>query len=115
MLLFLSITMKKAILTQRFRQDVYSIVAEIPYGKVLTYGQIAWLTGKPNHARHVGNALRKYAEPTHLPCHRVVNSQGRTSPIYHLQRSLLEAENIPFKSNGCVDLKKCQWDYEKEI
>ena len=41
-----------------FRQDVYSIVAAIPRGKVMSYGQIAELIGRPQNARLVGNVLR---------------------------------------------------------
>ena len=44
--------------TSLFYQDVYSVVKEIPAGRVATYKQIAVLTGFPQHARLVGRALR---------------------------------------------------------
>lgn len=98
--------------TARFREDVYSIVAAIPYGKVLTYGQVARLAGYPNHSRLVGHLLCGGTSSAHLPCHRVVNAQGRLAPVWQEQRPLLEAEGVPFKPNGCVDLSLAQWDYQ---
>ena len=83
-----------------FLQDVYSVVAAIPTGCVVTYGQIAYLVGRP--------------QCLHLPCHRVVNSQGRLVPGWTEQRSLLENEGVRFRANGFVDMKKSQWEFMKE-
>lgn len=58
-----------------FRQEVYDIVAAIPPGCVLTYGQMAYLIGKPQYSRMVGHAMHNAPSELHLPCHRVVNSQ----------------------------------------
>jgi methylated-DNA-protein-cysteine methyltransferase-like protein len=44
------------------------------------------------------------------PCHRVVNHTGRTAPGFYDQRQRLEAEGVGFRTNGCVDLTKYQWD-----
>lgn len=97
-----------------FQQEVYSIVAAIPQGKVLTYGQIAYLVGKPQCSRMVGHAMHNVPAELHLPSHRVVNSQGRTAPFWEEQRPLLEAEGVMFRSNGCVDMKRFQWEFMKE-
>jgi len=97
-----------------FKKEVYSIVAAIPPGKVLTYGQIAYLIGKPQYGRMVGHVMHNVTSELHLPCHRVVNSQGRPAPFWAEQRGLLEAENVKFKNNGCVDMKQCLWDFMKE-
>ena len=56
-----------------FLQDVYSVVAAIPTGCVVTYGQIAYLVGRPQCSRMVGQAMHNVPEDLHLPCHRVVN------------------------------------------
>ena len=40
-----------------FLQDVYSVVAAIPAGRVVTYGQIAYLVGRPQCSRMVGQAM----------------------------------------------------------
>ncbi len=94
--------------SKEFARKVYEVVSQIPRGKVSTYGQIALLSGYPRNARHVGKAL-KFA-PEGLPCHRVVNAQGRTVPGWTRQRVLLEKEGVPFRENGRVDLKNCRWE-----
>ncbi len=88
---------------------VYEIVKQIPQGKVATYGQIASLLGKPRWARMVGQALHHAPYCAELPCHRVVNHQGRLAPHWTEQRDLLRSEHVIFKENGCVDLKLCLW------
>lgn len=95
---------------QQFYQDVYSVVKEIPEGKVLSYGGIARLIGWPNHSRMVGKAMSVIPKELRLPCHRVVNNAGRLVPHWPEQGGLLEAEGVVFKKNGCVDMKKCAWD-----
>ena len=94
---------------ENFYTEVYSIVSEIPHGKVITYGQIAVLTGWPRNSRMVGQAMSK--APAGLPCHRVVNGQGRLVPGWEEQRVLLEAEKVVFRKNGCVNLEKSGWRY----
>ena len=91
-----------------FYKRVGITVRTVPEGKVATYGQIALLCGKPKNARQVGYALNR-GLAGEVPAHRVVNSQGRTAPGWDEQRSLLEAEGVEFKSNGCVDMAKYQW------
>lgn len=56
---------------------IYSIVEEIPEGKVATYGQIARLAGIPKNSRLVGKALKYSKLYGDFPCHRVVNYNGR--------------------------------------
>lgn len=93
-----------------FFPEVYEIVRQIPEGKVMTYGRIARLLGRPQNSRLVGQALQNVPDNLCLPCHRVVNSQGRTAPGWEEQKSLLAAEGVGIKPNGCIDLKKYLWD-----
>lgn len=93
---------------ENFDAEVYAVVAEIPAGRVVSYKQIARLVGMPDHARRVGRALAE--APAGLPCHRVVNSAGRTVSGWTRQRELLEAEGVRFKANGCADLARCGWE-----
>lgn len=93
-----------------FYAEVYSIVKEIPEGHVVTYGQLAKLAQRPQCSRMVGQAMFNAPEELNLPCHRVVNSQGRLAPNWAEQRELLEKEGITFKKNGCVDLRKHIWE-----
>ena len=57
-----------------FFQQVYDIVAQIPKGQALSYGQIAQMLGRPRAARMVGWAMRRC--PEELPWHRVVKADG---------------------------------------
>ena len=82
--------------------EVLSVVEEIPPGKVASYGQIARLVGRERNARLVGKILSRAEFFGNYPCHRVVNYAGRTAPNWREQRELLE--------NGCVDMRKCQWE-----
>ena len=93
-----------------FKDDVLNIVSQIPSGSVTTYGHIAALAGWPSRSRMVGRTLRYSPGAEKLPCHRVVNQAGRTAPGWSLQRTLLEAEGINFKSNGHVDMSRHLWE-----
>ena len=86
----------------------YAAVREIPRGRVATYGQIARRIGSPRAARAVGYALS--VAPPDVPCHRVVNSAGRTAPGWPQQRELLEKEGVRFKANGCADVVRFMWE-----
>jgi methylated-DNA-[protein]-cysteine S-methyltransferase len=59
-----------------FQKDVLSITMEIPFGSVMTYGQIAKVLGKPNASRAVGGALSRNPLPILIPCHRVIAASG---------------------------------------
>lgn len=114
-------------------QEIYQVVALIPYGRVATYGQIARLAGLPRHARLVGYALNRLSADNDLPWHRVVNSQGSISlpVIDHAidqnandkesvqqkpseqgssanQKTLLEQEGVVFINNR-INLSHYQW------
>ena len=93
-----------------FNKVVYDIVKEIPFGKVLTYGQIARLAGKPQCSRMVGQAMHNVPANECIPCHRVVNSTGRLAPGWLDQRKLLESEGVVFKKNGCIDIRSYRWE-----
>jgi methylated-DNA-protein-cysteine methyltransferase-like protein len=92
-----------------FFEQVYGVVAQIPHGKVVSYGQIAKLLGNPRGARIVGWAMRNC--PEGLPWHRVVMADGSvTGGVYAaLRREKLESEGIPFLPDGRVDMNLCRW------
>ncbi|MFO7880971.1 MAG: methylated-DNA--[protein]-cysteine S-methyltransferase [Kosmotogaceae bacterium] len=60
----------------KFAHRVLSITKKIPYGKTMTYGQIAKILGKPGAARAVGQALKINPIPVVIPCHRVISKKG---------------------------------------
>ena len=89
---------------------VLSIVEEIPKGNVATYGQIAYLAGKPKNSRLIGKILSMSEFYGKYPCHRVVNCNGRIAPYFIEQKRLLQDEGVAFKNEKCVDLKKYKWN-----
>ena len=95
-------------------ERIYQVVKQIPKGKVATYGYVALKAGNPRWARVVGYALHNNPTPGVIPCHRVVNREGKVAAAFAFgggdtQRALLEAEGIVFESDGTVDLKKYGW------
>ena len=89
--------------------EILSVVEEIPPGYVASYGQIAALIGRDKNARLVGKVLSLSQYYGQYPCHRVVNHAGLTAPGWYEQQSLLKAEGVTFKKDGCVDMKKHRW------
>ena len=100
---------------ESFFKRVYEAVKQIPRGKVATYGQIAMICESPRASRAVGWALHNNPQPGVIPCHRVVDRNGRLAPAFafggsEVQRELLENEGVTFLDNGNVDLKKHIWN-----
>ena len=98
------------ILDENLIYEILSLVDEIPEGKVASYGQIARLIGRERNARLVGKVLSRAEYYGEYPCHRVVNHAGRLASHFWAQKELLLDEGVEFKENGCVDMKKYQWD-----
>lgn len=91
------------------QERLYTALAFIPAGKLITYGQLAALIGMPKRARWVGQQLGQLPRDTPLPWHRVINAQGKSSfPVnsthYLLQHQLLKQEGIVANNRGCFDL-----------
>lgn len=98
-------------------EKIYNVVCKIPEGKVATYGKVAMLAGNPRWARVVGYALHNNPAPQIIPCHRVVNREGRVAESFVFggggaQRKLLEDEGVHFDKDGCIDLNVYGWDGE---
>lgn len=94
------------VLNESLIREALEIADSIPPGKVMSYGQIAALMGRPKNARLVGKIMSMQDRFGNHPCHRVVNSAGRTVPGWTEQRELLESEGVEFKANGNVDMKR---------
>ncbi len=63
-------------LVGRFGRRVLGVTAEIPYGGVLSYGEVAADAGSPRGSRAAGNALGSNPIPIVIPCHRVLRAGG---------------------------------------
>lgn len=101
-------------------QEIYCIVKQIPPGKVLTYGRIAIMLGRPLAARAVGMALRNSPQDLSIPAHRVVNKKGTMAPgdIFggeEMQRSILRREGVVFLENGTINMSESLWGPEQEV
>ena len=92
-----------------FFKQVYTIVEQIPVGKVVSYGQIARMLDRPRAAREVGWAMR--CCPEDLPWQRVVKADGSIAGgmFADIRRAILESENITFLPDGRVDIESCRW------
>ena len=97
------------LLTQQQRKEaIYLALAQIPKGKVITYGNLAKLAGMPNGARLAGRLMCELPEGSKLPWHRVINSQGKlsiseNSESYREQIRRLEKEGVVI-INGKIKL-----------
>lgn len=104
--------MQKASRQQRLER-IWSTVADIPAGKVASYGQVADIAGIPRGARHVGYALRHAPDDRKLPWHRVVQAGGgiafeRGSAPFKKQVARLKREGVS-PVNGKVDMGRHRW------
>lgn len=80
-----------------FQRDVYGHLLEVPYGHVVTYGQVASDLGKPDMARAVGQAVGANPLPILVPCHRVVAADGSLTGFgggLPVKAALLKLEGI---------------------
>ncbi len=98
-------------MAQTFSEKVYELTKQIPIGKVATYGEIAKKLGKPGAVRAVGNALHHNPDPKTIPCHRVVNREGKLAPNFAgkswlEQKRRLLREGVEFRDERYVDLEK---------
>ena len=95
---------------RNWARNVWQVVCDIPPGHVLTYGEVARLSGMPRYARRVSQAMRWAPRSLELPWHRVINAQGRIafpedSNGYRRQKALLEDEGVVFL-DGKIDLER---------
>lgn len=97
-----------------FTEKVYAVVAQIPKGRVMTYGQIAALIGHPMASRQVGGTAH-FGDPD-IPWQRVVNKQGGLASGYPGGRAGhkrdLEAEGVEVQGEDdtyFIDIQKYIW------
>jgi len=89
-------------MTKDFTQKVLAVVAKIPRGKVMSYGEVAAAAGSPGAARAVGTIMKHNDNPK-IPCHRVIKSDGSLGGYNGLQgikRKLLLREGVNLRSLG---------------
>ncbi|MCD6346060.1 MAG: MGMT family protein [Bacteroidales bacterium] len=103
-------------MNKSFFERVYSVVREIPHGRVTTYGAIARSIGSPQAGRMVGWAMNKsFSGGEFIPAHRVVNRKGFLTGKVHfggaeVMKQLLENEGIVVENDQILNFDKVFWD-----
>lgn len=103
-----------------FFDKVYQVAAQIPYGRVTSYGAIAKYLGMPRSARMVGWAMNASHKNKDVMAHRVVNRNGLLTGKHHfegtnLMQQLLESEDVIVKNNQIQNFQAIFWDPAKEL
>lgn len=94
-----------------FRQKVYTLIAQIPTGRLMSYGQVAALCGNPRAARIVGAIAHN--GPEYLPWQRLVKKNGGLASGYYGglegHRKDLEKEQVRIVDFQAVDIATLRW------
>jgi len=94
-----------------YYERIYTVVEQVPPGKVATYGDVAAIVGDGCDARIVGHALgalgARRAET--VPWQRIINRTGGISTSGHGQRELLQAEGVTFDEKGHARMDAHHW------
>ena len=96
---------------QNFRTRIEELIAEVPAGRVTTYGDLASMAGQPRASRVVGGIA--HFGNTSLPWHRLVNRFGGLASGFHggrrVQCQLLEQEGITCTDDVVDNFKEVRW------
>lgn len=94
-----------------FRERVEVLMAEVPHGRVITYGDLAGLAGQANASRVVGG-IAHFGNPD-LPWHRLVNRFGGLAAGFHggrdAQQQLLEQEGVTCMNHIVDNFEELRW------
>jgi methylated-DNA-[protein]-cysteine S-methyltransferase len=96
--------------------DVYDIVAQIPEGKVTTYGDIARALGHPGASRAIGRILNRNPNPITTPCHRVIKSDGKLGGYAFgkiRKKELLRKEGLCFFGDSAAEFGNYRISYTR--
>lgn len=92
-------------------ERIWQVVASIPQGRVISYGDVAERAGLPGYARYVGTTLGKLPRDTRLPWHRVVNASRKIAPRgsarMEEQKRRLSSEGVTFSGDSVT--KEFYW------
>jgi methylated-DNA-[protein]-cysteine S-methyltransferase len=88
-----------------FQQRCWQVIAAIPYGACVSYGEVAWAAGRPGAARAAGTACANTPIDLLVPCHRVIAADGRLGGYGARERKiwLLKHEGMLNKLKGFSD------------
>lgn len=80
--------------TMDFAARIHEVVRQVPPGRVITYGDVAWAAGRPGAARAVGRVMAQTPATADVPCHRVVRMDGTVADEELAQRLRKEGVDI---------------------
>jgi len=92
----------------RLEEKVYKKLLEVPAGKVTIYGELAKAIGLKNGQRVIGKIMNKNPYPVIIPCHRVINADGKIGGYAwgeEVKANMLSKEGVKIKNGKIVDLK----------
>jgi methylated-DNA-protein-cysteine methyltransferase-like protein len=106
--------------TTSFFERVYTVVRQVPYGRVTSYGAIAAFLGARGSARMVGWAMNAAHNLSDVPAHRVVNRLGMLTGKHHfggtnLMQQLLESEGILVQNDQITHFNEHFWDPSRAL
>jgi methylated-DNA-[protein]-cysteine S-methyltransferase len=88
-----------------FQLDVWRELRGIPYGKTISYGELAKRIGRPLASRAVGGATGSNPIPIVIPCHRVIGASGSLTGYgggLPIKQALLELEGTRISGNAVI-------------
>ena len=91
-----------------FQSECYEALKKVPPGKVISYGGLAEMIGRPNAHRAVGSAMNKNPYAPKVPCHRVVKSNGELGGFADdigVKIKRLHKEGVEVLNNKIVNFK----------
>ena len=89
-------------------KKVYKKLLEVQEGEITTYGDLAKAVGLKNGQRVIGRIMNKNPYPVIIPCHRVVNSNGKVGGYAYgqdVKSNMLTKEGIKIKNGKILDLE----------
>ena len=92
----------------KIEEKVYKKLLEVPQGMVTTYGELAKAVGLSNGQRVIGRIMNKNPYPVIVPCHRVIQSDGKIGGYAwgeKIKINMLSKEGVKIKNGKIVDLK----------
>ncbi len=90
-------------------QLVYKKLLLVPKGKITTYGELAKAVGLKNGQRAIGRIMNKNPFPVIVPCHRVVNSNGKIGGYAYgkdVKNKMLTKEGLEIQNGKILDFEK---------
>jgi len=90
-------------------QLVYKKLLRVHKGKITTYGELAKAVGLKNGQRAIGKIMNKNPFPVIIPCHRVVNSNGKIGGYAYgqdVKNKMLTKEGIEIQNGKILDFEK---------